>query len=199
MSRTAAGNIVGYPERRREQRHTTLFRVGILHAGARRRLCVVRNMSPTGVKARFSGGVATGDRVELEMVPDRRIAGTIAWTDGASFGMDFDAPIDLATALAPPPQDDRPPRRMPRLALDRIAMIRVGADIVFVAARNLSQGGVSVSPADRIAVGDEVVVTLENLEPLKGIVRWRHDDSCGIVFNEPIPVASLARWLDKEA
>jgi hypothetical protein len=45
------------------------------------------------------------------------------------------------------------------------------------------------------ATGEEVVVTIEGLEPVKGVVRWRTESCAGISFNQPIPFTALTRWL----
>jgi hypothetical protein len=188
---------VGYPERRRKARQTTLYRVGVLHTARRPRLCVIRNISSTGMKARINGAIETGEAVAVEIVSDRRIPGRIVWSADGGFGMDFDREVDIREALALPERPGRPPRRSPRLPVDCMAMVRVGADMIFVTATHLSPGGVRLSPADRLAEGMEVGVMIEGLEPLRGVVRWCDGEGCGVAFLEPVAVPRLARWLDE--
>lgn len=188
---------IGYPERRREQRQTTLFRVAVFHTIRQPRLCVVRNISPTGMKARINGDVEVGEAVAVEIVSDRRIPGRIVWSADGSFGMDFDSEVDVREALALPEHPGRPPRRAPRLQVECMAMIRIGADLIFVTATHLSPGGVRLSPAERMAEGMEIGVMIEGLEPLRGVVRWSDGEDCGVSFLEPVAVPRLARWLDE--
>ena len=54
------------PERRRHERQLALLRVALLHAGGSSDICVVKNISPTGLSARAYRPHATGEQVEIE-------------------------------------------------------------------------------------------------------------------------------------
>jgi hypothetical protein len=53
-------------ERRGQERHTTLLRVALLHAGGVQDICVVKNISSTGLSARVYTNLANGESVQIE-------------------------------------------------------------------------------------------------------------------------------------
>ena len=183
------------PDRREASRNMAVLRVAVLIRGETRQLCLVRNISPGGLMARIFSDVAAGDPVEVELQADRRISGRIAWTQDGHAGLQFDRPIDIGDVLTPPALKAGWRLRMPRLPVDRLAMIRSGAEISFASTRNVSQGGVQVISERPLERGLAVVVTLEGFRPIEGVVRWQRDGCCGISFNQVIPPADLSRWL----
>src|SRR5205085_3482591 len=116
------------------------------------------------------------------------ISGRIAWTRDANAGIAFDSPVDITELLANPPVLDNGWRaRMPRVEIDRLATMRVGANTYWVHTRDVSQGGVKIDTDQVLTVGSPVVVTLQNFRPLAGSLRWQQGRACGIAFNALIP------------
>ena len=128
----------------------------------------------------------------IEARPGRRLDGRVAWTRGDEAGIEFDRAIDLADAFAA--TAGRRPRRC-RLAVDRLAMIRSGADISFASTRDITRGGIRVVCDRPLPKGAEIVLTLEGFRPLEGVVRWERNGYCAISFNQAIPSGDLTRWL----
>ena len=185
-------------ERRRQQRQLTILRVGVLVLDGERELCLIRNISAGGLMAHVYRSVRSGQLLTVELKSGQQIGGRIVWTDGGNAGIAFDAPVDVAGLLAnPPPRSDGWRPRLPRVEIDRMATLRVGADTFWVQARDVSQGGVKLELDRPGEPGTEVVVTLEGLRPLPGTIRWRLDGSCGIGFNELLPFDELIAWLKR--
>ncbi len=184
------------PDRRRDQRHLTILRVGTLFLGERRELCLIRNISAGGLMAHIYSRVAIDERVGVELKANHRIEGAIAWIDGSNVGITFDAQIDLEDILAPHSglEDGWRPR-LPRVELDRLATLRVGAAVYGVSTRDISQGGVKIEIDQPIEAGQDVVLTLERFRPIQGVVRWSGEGLCGIAFNQVIPFRELMTWL----
>lgn len=61
-----------------------------------------------------------------------------------------------------------------------------------VKVRNLSDGGMMVEGALRVASGQRVVVTLKKIGEVGGVVAWSQSNRVGISFDQPIE-AKLAR------
>lgn len=184
------------PDRRLQQRHLTILRVGALIIDGERELCLVRNISAGGVMAHVYRTLLIGTRVEVEIKNDDPIAGKVVWARESNVGIAFDQKIDVPDLLATSKiLGDGKRARRPRVAIDRAAKVRCGADIHWVQARDISQGGVKVETERSLPIDADVVVTLEGFRPLPGIVRWHHDGACGISFIQVIPIQELCDWL----
>jgi hypothetical protein len=184
------------PDRRRQQRHLTILRVGALTVDGIRELCLVRNISAGGVMAHVYRSLPVGTRVEVEIKNDDPLPGRVVWEADANVGIAFDEKIDVPDLLATSKLlgDGRQARR-PRVEINRLAKLRCGADVYFVDALDISQGGVKLAVEAALPVDAEVVVTLEGFRPLPGIVRWVRDGHCGIGFFQVIPIGELCEWL----
>lgn len=190
--------VPGPPERRREERHLKILRVGTLIAGGRRELCLIRNISAGGVLAHVYSKLVTGQRVAIEFKAHQPVDGRVIWVREANAGIQFDAAMDVAGLLANPQVLDNGWRpRTPRVEIDRMATLRVGATTHWVHARDISQSGVKVETDQPIDADTEVVLTLEDFRPLHGTVRWSCGGHCGLAFNELIPFGELIAWLKR--
>ena len=188
------------PERRDKDRQVTILRVGTLVIDGRRELCLIRNISTGGLMAHVYSQVEPEQRVTVELKTNQQIDGKIAWVKGANAGVAFDAPVDITELLANPQVLDNGWRpRMPRVEIDRMATLRVGARIYWVQTRDISQGGVKIVTDQAFETDTPVVVTFENFRPLPGTVRWQKDRACGIAFNDLIPFEELIAWLKRAA
>jgi hypothetical protein len=187
------------PERRSQERHITILRVGTLIIDGRRELCLIRNLSAGGLMAHVYSPVRAGQRVTVELKSNQQIEGSIVWVREANAGIAFDAPVDVAELLANPAvlsNGWRP--RLPRVEIDRLATLRAGARTYWVQTRDISQGGVKIETDQPLEVDSEVVLTLENFRPLAGSVRWHNGSACGIAFNQLIPFEELIAWLRRD-
>ena len=187
------------PERRRDERHFKILRVGTLIVDGRRELCLIRNISAGGIMAHVYSPLSPDQQVAIELKTHQPVEGSVVWVREANAGIQFDAPIDVTELLASPAVLDNGWRpRTPRVEIDRMATLRCGARTHWVAARDISQSGVKVETDLPPAEGEEVVVTLEGFRPLHGVVRWRSEEACGIAFNETVPFGELIAWLKQD-
>jgi len=174
----------------------TILRVGTLIVEGRRELCLIRNISAGGVMAHIYSVQAPGQRVAVELKTNQQVAGTVSWVDESNIGITFDELIDVEEMLASQSVMENGWRtRLPRVEVDRLAMIRIGSRSYPVSTRDISQGGVKLDTDQPYEAGDEVVLALEKFRPVKGVVRWYHEGTCGVAFNQVIPFHELMRWL----
>ncbi len=188
------------PERRSNERHIKILRVGTVVVDGRRELCLIRNISAGGLMAHVYSQLMPGQRVSIELKSGQPVTGRVVWTRGGNAGIQFDTAMDVAELLAAPQGVDNSWRpRTPRVEIDRMATLRAGARTDWVHARDISQSGVKIEAEAEAApaVGDEVVITLEGFRPLPGVVRWSADGACGISFNQLIPFGDLIDWLKR--
>ena len=183
-------------ERRRNRRHMTILRVGTIIVDGRHELCLIRNISAGGLMAHDYSQMALGQAVEVELKTNQRVAGKLSWCSGSNIGITFDAPVDVEDLLSCQAELDNGWRpRLPRVEIDRLGTLRVGARVYAFNTRDISQGGLKIEIDEPMTVGDEVVVTLEKFRPLPATVRWAQEGVCGIGFNEIIPFQELIGWL----
>lgn len=180
-----------FDRRNGEPRLVTILRVGKLIVGDAQELCLIRNISDGGLKAHVYSPRFEGDRVTVELRSDMRIDGTVRWVVEDNVGIEFDRRTPVAELLAHDPRK----HRAPRLAIGGHARLKIGADSWQVELRDLSQGGAKIAIADPLLVGEDAVVLVANMRPLKAVVRWQEDGQAGLEFLPRIPFDELIQWL----
>lgn len=180
-------------------RHMSILRVGKVVTKRGEDLCLIRNISCGGLMARVYTKLEVGQHVIFELRADKRLPGIVRWTRDDAAGIQFDTLIDVDAVLADKEgsADHRP--RAPRLSKPCKATLRVGAHYHRVIVRDVSQGGVKIALDDELAVGAEVVLTMEGFRAVAGIVRWSRDGHAGIAFNQVIAYPELTGWLKDHA
>ena len=182
------------PSNRREnQRHLTLFRVGTLIVEGSRELCLIKNISAGGLMLRAYRPLKAEQRLQVELKADEPLHGAVSWVRDNQVGFVFDEHIDVVAMLSSNMEGPRP--RMPRIQTNSFVQIREGAAMARGRTCDISQGGVKVSMDAPFAVDAEVVVLLPKLAPQPGVVRWNDGSFAGITFNRLLPLPTLIEWL----
>ena len=184
------------PERRRQLRQLALLRVALLHSGGASDICVVRNVSPNGLSARVYRKLSAGDEVEIEFRSGERLAGSVVWEEEYDVGVVFSRPIDVAQVLASSWSTQTEKRRaLPRIVVDCAGQLSNGLGSVGVILRDISQGGASLETEAQAAGLGKVQLSLPDLPPIAGVVRWMTGANLGVSFNECLAFETLARWV----
>jgi hypothetical protein len=184
------------PERRNDERHMSLLRVGSLLIGDRRELCLIRNISVGGMLIRAYSNIDPGTRLSIELKQDEPVHGTALWAKDDLVGVSFDQPIDVVSLISA--SSDAPRPRMPRLEVRCTAWVREGATVHRTRAVNISQGGIRVEMSSCGPAGAQVTITLPGLPPEQGVVRWSESDCCGITFNRVLALSQLVAWVGEQ-
>lgn len=184
-----------FTERRSTPRLTPTLRIGKLLEDGSERLCIIRNISPTGLMVQSDGVHEVGGRVEIEAKSDHILLGTIMWVKGDLIGVRFDGEANVQEILTTSTMPGSRRARPPRMKVDGQARIRVGDEYHRCDMIDISQGGIKVSAPD-LPTGKEATVILRGLQPVKATVRWAHDGAAGLSFHKPIQFDALLRWLD---
>ena len=180
-------------ERRADERHLTLFRVGSVTVDDRRELCLIKNISAGGMLIRAYCSLEPGSRLSVELKQGEQIDGTVSWMRDGCAGIEFDSPVDVVELLAASMDGPRP--RMPRVEIRCIASVRQESQVYGLLVRDISQGGLKVETSRSLEIGSEVVVTLPGLPPQAGTVRWSDSGCYGITFNRLLALSELVTWL----
>lgn len=185
-------------ERRAQKRHIALLRVGLLHADGTGDLCVVKNVSASGLSARVYRELAIGEQVQIEFRSGELLNGSVVWARNWDIGIAFSEPIDLDSLLASRwvTEPDRR-RNLPRVELSCRGRLSRGVESHGILLQDISQGGARVQVGKPVEPGN-VVLSLPDLPPVAGVVRWANSTLAGISFNECISFETLARWIQAQ-
>ena len=182
-------------ERRLARRHTTVFQVAKLCTGRSEELCILRDISDTGLRAEVYCAVAPGEEVVLEMRTGHRIEGSVVWARDGSIGVHFAAPISVPDVLAHCSFDDRLGRmRPPRIDVTMPGLVLAGKQLIDVAILNISQAGLKVASPEPLLVMSDVTVRLQGIGQRGAKVRWFREGQCGLHLLQPLTYAEFARW-----
>lgn len=184
-------------ERRKEGRYTLILRVGLLEQAAKTSLCLVKNISSTGVQLKFFVHPAIGAAASIRVADEPAVHGHIVWVKGDIAGMSFIEELDPATLLRVQ-QKLRPTRRrsIPRVDVDASATLRTGGKTCRAVLCDISSLGARVRTKSRLTAGDRAILVLADLPPMDAYVRWNDGDESGLVFAMPIPMPIIAGWID---
>ena len=181
------------PERRTDERHLTLFRVGSILLDGRRELCLVKNISAGGALIRAYCRLQPDLELRIELKEQQPIAGRVNWVNGTDAGITFDQHVDVVELLKS--NGDGPRPRMPRVEVRCTVFVREGATTNRATLLNISQGGMSIDSENSLTVGAEATVTLPGMAPQAAVVRWSEGSRYGISFNSVLSLAGLTEWL----
>lgn len=183
-------------DRRGDQRHLTLYRVGSITLNDRRELCLIKNISAGGMMIRAYCAIDIGETLTVELKSGEPIRGKATWIRGQNVGVQFDEQVDILDLLSHSMKGTRP--RMPRIEVDCPVTVYVDSRPLPATALDVSQGGIKLRTDALLPTGDkDVGIGLPGLAPIRASVRWQKDDVAGITFNRLLPLGDLVAWLEE--
>lgn len=183
-------------ERRRSIRHTTVMQIAKIRLGAgREELCVLRDVSPEGLKAELYVPAEAGTHIEIELRTGHVLGGQIAWADSGLIGVSFDEPMPMAAMMAHCSFDDRMGKlRPPRLNVDMHGLIKLSTEERAVRIGNISQAGVQITAVEPLHAGAHCAIALPGLPERRATIRWWRDSQAGLLLSEPLDYPEFAEW-----
>lgn len=183
-------------ERRRSIRHATVMQVAKIRLGAgREELCLLRDISPEGLKAEVYVPVEAGAHIEIEMRTGHVMGGKVAWAETKAIGVMFDEPVPMAAMLAHCSFDDRMGNlRPPRLAVNMNGLLKLGIEERPVRIGNVSQAGAQIGAPMLLQAGSPCAIAFPGLPARAATVRWWRDEQAGLQLSEPLDYAEFAEW-----
>ncbi len=184
--------------RQRYERHSSVLRLGLIHAADSREPAMIRNISARSLVAQVYSRVSLDDRVEVELQRGRLLHGRVIWAEDWTIEIAFAAPIDLDQILAEPWVFETEKRsRPPRFEVRCPAKLNLASRLYKVRLGNISQGGARIDAQRPFSADGPLVLTVPDLPPLRGSIRWRDGATAGVSFDEEIPFSVLAEWLEQ--
>lgn len=185
-------------ERRSQKRQRMVLRVGLLSDGRRTSFCLVNNISPTGVRVKLYASIASGSDVTLRVGDEAPVAGRVAWVRDAAAGIEFANALDPGALLRVtqklPPSSRR---SSPRVKTVAKVLLRTGGRSYPGELRDISTSGAKIQVQRRVQLGPSVMITLPGMPPVRSFVRWIADQELGLMFEAPLPIQLIARWIDE--
>jgi hypothetical protein len=182
-------------ERRQQKRHETAPIVGRLYTEAGQEVCLVKNISGGGLMARVYSTLKAGTRVWVELGNPQPVEGRIAWSRDSLVGIELvsaDA-YELATRCT---SETEKVTRAPRLEVSCAGRLQIGLRGYAVRLCDISEGGAKIQMRTPLKKLSAATLTLPDLPPARGYVRWVEDLRLGIGFDELLPFELLARWVN---
>ena len=184
-------------ERRKEARFNFVLRVGILQQQSKSSLCLVKNISSSGIQFKFYSRPIPNAEASIRVADEPPVEGRIVWIEAEVAGMRFDGELDTATLLRVQ-QKLRPSRRRstPRVSVDASATLRTGGRICRATVCDISSLGARIRTRWALTEGDRAMISFADLPSLKAFVRWSDGEESGLVFETPIPMQIIAHWIE---
>lgn len=184
---------VGTCEERAAPRFTLLIRAAKLIAPQGEFLCVIRDVSETGISLRGFHAMPAAGPLALELQTGERFGIEQVWSRGTEAGYRFLDAVEIDRLVA---DAGAFPKRKLRLAIAfpvRLGFLgrEVDAEVI-----NISQQGAMIRSATRLALAQPLRVISDILPEVRARVRWRRDASgggeYGLVFDDTFSLGQLA-------
>ncbi len=176
---------------RAAQRFTLLLRAGKLVSAAGEYLCILRDASASGIKAKLFHELPEASQFELELGNGDRYAVEPVWQREGHAGFRFaEGPIDVHALM----DESSPfPKRSIRLRLELPVLVTAdGGASRLGQLCDLSQQGALVEAEPGFALGQQVRLEAPGLPQRHARVRWRRGAAHGLVFQEAFRMDELA-------
>ena len=177
---------------RRDQRHNLMLRTAKVVCQSGEYVCLVRDVSASGVGLRFFHDVPEEPRIFLELANGALYPIERSWTDHGEAGYRFAAPVALEDFLAEASQFAH---RAVRLRLKVPVLLTVDGHDFHAMLADISRCGAKLTIDRRLPQGAFARFDAAGLPLRFGHIRWRQNHDHGVVFQEPIPLEELAHCL----
>ena len=183
-------------ERRSESRGATVFRPVLIETDDFAGFCLVRNLSPRGLRAKVYTSFAPDQAITIQFNSDELVRGTLIWCEDNHIGIKFAQPVDVAQVLANLARKEIDGRinRPLRLPINCTGEFMVEGRAHRAEVQDISLRGLKVLTSF-VKPGEELTIALEGLERRKAIVRWSQSGMAGLSFLRALSFDELAQWV----
>lgn len=188
-----------FPEMRGAQRYTLLIRTAKLVCESGEYLCVVRDVSETGVRLKLFHALPADRRMALELANGAVYFIECVWEREGHAGFRFSAPIDVQDFIA---EVSPWPKRQIRLQMNLEASLHLDGEVFPARLCDLSQQGARVRFFRPLPLSRRVRLDAAAMPSRMAVVRWRNGEEHGLAFDEVFSLdsfASLAARLQRPA
>jgi hypothetical protein len=177
-------------EQRTATRFTPLIRTAKIRCVTGEFLCVVSDISNTGVSLRLFHPLPADTALELEMPNGESLSIERSWERDDRAGFRFAEDVDLHRLLQ---GHGKWPKRPIRLNLEMPARLAGLTGRYDATIRNISLQGAQIECDARLAIDQRLRLSSDCLPEIVTKVRWRHLKLYGLIFDNTFQFADLAR------
>ena len=178
-----------FEEMRGAQRFTLLIRTAKLVSESGEFLCIIRDVSATGLRLRVFHKLPADAHMVLELANGEIYFIERVWERDNHAGFRFATPIDVEGFIA---EVSPYPRRQPRLRVQFPAVLSVGGEASVATVRDLSPQGARIETARFLAIGQRIKLEGDGFPATIAKVCWRSGADYGLVFEQVFTLESLA-------
>lgn len=177
-------------EKRNAPRFTMLVRAAKLICPQGEFMCVIRDASETGVNVRLFHALPDEERYMLELQNGDRHEVELIWQEEDRAGMRFLECAEIARIIEGP---SRFAKRPVRINVSFPAQLSSLSGSARAQLHDISQQGAKITCATRFAIDQRVKLSADKMPEVNAKIRWRRDDSYGLVFEDTFQFGDLAR------
>jgi len=171
-------------------RFALLIRAAKLRCPAGEFMCVVRDASDSGVSVRLFHPLPDEDRLVLELQNGDMHELELVWTEEDRAGLKFVAPVDITRIVACPSRFSKRPVRVNLAAPATLSSLTASAAVKI---HDISQQGAKITSATHFSLDQRVRLSATGLKEVNAKVRWRKDETYGLVFEDTFQFGDMAR------
>jgi hypothetical protein len=177
-------------EQRGAKRYSLLIRPAKLSCSQGEFVCVLRDVSRSGVSARLFHDLPNCTEFELELQSGQRYPMRRMWSRAPEAGFEFHRDVDVSKIIA---EVGAHPKRGLRLALEFPIDITVSGVRSTALVENISQQGARIHCDQLLALDQSLVIEAPGLRHTRAKVRWRRDAQYGVVFDDTYSLRDFAQ------
>lgn len=181
---------VSVEDLRAAPRFTLLIRSAKLICAGAEYLCIIRDVSASGVRLRIFHKLPPVQRFSLELSTGERYDLDRVWEAADHAGFRFADWIEVKDFIA---EASPYPKRALRLRLEFPARITADGESGEATVRDLSREGARIETALPLAIRQKVHFTAKGLPTIVGNVCWRSRSAYGLVFQQVFSFEELAK------
>lgn len=179
-------------DQRSVPRQRLLLRTGKLVSKDKELICVVRDVSVDGFKAKLFQPIPMISECDLVFANDTKFTVRKIWEESDQAGFEFTESIDLSEILSL--SFDKFPKRGLRINIDHGARISDGNSMISGRLLNISQSGICISCSAPLPRSEKLFIRSNDLPLLNGRLRWSEDGLHGIMLSRPLTMDELTKF-----
>ena len=176
-------------DQRGAPRYTSLIRAAKLVCGQGEFVCVIRDVSATGVSLRTFHKLPTDAALALELQNGEAYELELVRNDGFEASYRFAQPIEVERLIR---ENWEYPKRGLRLNIMLPLTISSLSGKAKAVTLNISQQGARIECDHIFAIDQRVTISCDALPDIRCTVRWRRDANYGLVFEDTFTLRDFA-------
>ena len=176
-------------DQRNAQRYSLLIRPAKLLSPQGEFVCILRDVSSTGVSTRLFHSLPACTNYTLELQSGQTYEMSRVWVREQEAGFEFTSQVDVDRLVS---EASEFPKRGLRLALQFPITVTAGVTRSMAVVENISQQGARFECKDLLALDQNVRLEGDGLRETRAKVRWRRGTQYGVVFDDTFSLRDFA-------